>query len=98
MLSMNRRLLLAMCLLAICTPCASPHPASPAPIYAYGKARLADEGPDIVILHPPDGFLVEDATKLVVAFYVSSFCVARLGDGLEVMRFSASSRRDWRPH
>ena len=40
------------------------------------------------MLHPPDGFLVEDANKLMVAFYVSSFCVSRLGDELQVCAFS----------
>ena len=42
------------------------------------------------MLHPPDGFLVEDAAKLVVAFYVSSFCVARLGHELKGVRLEVN--------
>jgi hypothetical protein len=59
-------------------------PASSVQTSEHGKACLSQHGPDIAILHPPDGFLVEDPAKLMVAFYVSSFCVSRLGDKLKV--------------
>ena len=60
-------------------------PASSVLTSEHGKACLSHHGPDIAILHPPDGFLVEDPAKLMVAFYVSSFCVSRLGDNLKVV-------------
>ena len=70
-------------LLQVCVLCLSPQ-ASSVPTSEHGTARLSQHGPDMVILHPPDGFLVDDPAALMVAFYVSSFCVSRLGDGLEV--------------
>ena len=79
----GRRRLACMGMLAACAACAAPT-RTPDPALAWARARLADAGPDIAILHPPDGFLVDDPARLMVAFYVSSFCVARLGDELEV--------------
>eukprot|EP00961_Rhodomonas_salina_P060380 810568-Rhodomonas_salina.4 len=52
----------------------------------YG--RLAEDGPDIVMLHPPDGFIMDQGEKLVVAFYVSSFCIQRMGNTLKGVRLS----------
>ena len=82
-------MLMRACLVFIlaCSCAQAPVPTPPTPpaqVYAHKSARLSEQGPDIAMLHPPDGFLVDDAAKLVVAFYVSSFCVARLGDELQV--------------
>ncbi|EKX51971.1 hypothetical protein GUITHDRAFT_134283 [Guillardia theta CCMP2712] len=52
--------------------------------FQEGRGReyglLAEEGPDIVILHPANDSLVE--CPMMIAFYVSSFCVQRLGSRL----------------
>jgi hypothetical protein len=77
------RRLAYMGVMAACAACVAPT-STPDPALVWARAQLADAGPDIAILHPPDGFLVDDPAKLMVAFYVSSFCVARLGDELEV--------------
>ena len=42
----------------------------------------AEIHPDIAILHPPDGFLVEPAHHLAVVFHVSVFAIERLGSSL----------------
>ena len=83
MYALKARALWALLVLGTCMRSAAPHVPS-APAFMHGKARLSEQGPDIAMLHPPDGFLVEDASKLMVAFYVSSFCVSRLGEDLEV--------------
>ena len=88
---MNTQIFLLLVVLAEGTspPCTDPSLQG----HLRGKARLSEHGPDIAMLHPPDGFLVEDASKFVVAFYVSSFCVARLGDDLQVPCVCIRTRR-----
>jgi hypothetical protein len=44
--------------------------------------RMATHGPDVVILHPPSGFELSESATLVVAAYISSFCVEKLGADL----------------
>jgi hypothetical protein len=83
---MNTYIFLLLAVLAERTSPAPPYTDPSRQGHLRGKARLSEHGPDIAMLHPPDGFLVEDASKFVVAFYVSSFCVARLGDDLQVPR------------
>jgi hypothetical protein len=83
---MNTQIFLLLVVLAEGTSPTPPYTDPSLQGHLRGKARLSEHGPDIAMLHPPDGFLVEDASKFVVAFYVSSFCVARLGDDLQVPR------------
>jgi hypothetical protein len=44
--------------------------------------RMATHGPDVVILHPPSGFELSESDTLVVAAYISAFCVEKLGTEL----------------
>jgi hypothetical protein len=57
-------------------------------IHAISQDESSDENtadPDIVILHPPDGALVEPE-RLIVAFHVSAFAIVRLGPSLVGVR------------
>ena len=55
--------------------------------WSHAGARFASDGPDVAILHPPDGANIPHSDEgFVLAAYISSFCVSRLGSSLKGMR------------
>ena len=46
-------------------------------MHGHLSGKFSESGPDIAMLHPPDGFMMDAGQTVVAAFYVSSFCVQR---------------------
>jgi hypothetical protein len=58
------------------------HAGFPPPGSDQTAGRIANDGPDVVILHPRDEAELAVNDTLVVAAYISAFCVERLGKDL----------------